>query len=189
MIYQLPQEAVIGGKQYPIHCDFRDILEMISYFEDPDLPDFLKWEIALALFYEGEIPAEDCQEAMEYLQNFLTYGEAAPTEARLLDWQQDAQAIISDVNKVAGQEIRSLPFVHWWTFLSWFHGIGEGQLSYRVAIRNKLRKGQKLEPWEQDYYRENKAQIDLKPRYSAQDLAEKKRLEKLLGIAAPIKGL
>jgi len=182
MIWQLPTEAVIGGKAYPLHCDFRDMLEIISYFEDPDLPDFLKWEIALALFYEGELPPEARKEAMDYLQRFLAYGETAPAEEKLLDWEADAQAILADVNKVAGQEIRNLPFVHWWTFLSWFHGIGEGQLSSRVAIRRKLRKGQKLEPWEQEYYREHKALIDLKPRYSAQELAEKERLEKLLGI-------
>ena len=181
MIYTLPREAVIGGKTYPLHCDFRDILEIISYFEDPDLPDFLKWEIALALFYEGEIPPGDCREAMEYLQNFLAYGEPAPPGPKLLDWQADAQAILADVNRVAGKEVRGEPFVHWWTFLSWFHAIGEGQLSSRVAIRQKLQKGEKLEPWEREYYRENKALIDLKPRYSREELAEKARLEKLLG--------
>ena len=182
MIWQLPVRAVIGGREYPLHCDFRDVLEIISYFEDPDLPDFLKWEIALALFYEGEIPRQDYGEAMAYLHSFLSYGETAAPGPRLLDWEADAQAILADINRVAGKEIRNEPFVHWWTFLSWFHGIGQGQLSTRVAIRQKLYKGEKLEPWEQDYYRENKAQIDLKPRYSAQELAEKARLEKLLGI-------
>lgn len=182
MIYSLPTSAVIGSKTYPLHCDFRDMLEIIGYFEDPDLPNFLKWEIALALFYEGEIPREFYTEAMAYLENFLSYGENTPAGEKLLDWQADAQAIISDINRVAGQDIRSLPFVHWWTFLSWFHGVGEGQLSSRVAIRSKLRKGEKLEPWEEKFYRENKAVIDLKTRYSREEMEEKQRLEKLLGI-------
>lgn len=182
MIWQLPVEAVIGGNTYPLHCDFRDILEIISYFEDPDLPDFIKWEIALALFYEGELPEKDYKAAMDYLQNFLAYGQTPAPGPKLMDWEQDATAILADINRVAGQEIRNLPFVHWWTFLSWFHGIGEGQLSSRVAIRQKLQKGEKLEDWEQEYYWENKALIDLKPRYSAQELAERARLEKLLGI-------
>ena len=181
MIYQLPTQACIGGKSYSLHCDFRDMLEIISYFEDPDLPDFLKWEIALALFYEGDIPPADYPEAMDCLKRFLAYGESAPAGPKLLDWEQDAQAILADVNRVAGKEIRSEKFVHWWTFLSWFHGIGQGQLSVRVAIRDKLRRGQKLEDWEREYYRENKALIDLKPRYTAQELAEKARIEKLLG--------
>ena len=87
----------------------------------------------------------------------------------------------ADVNKVAGREIRGAEFLHWWTFLSWFHAIGEGQLSTLVSIRDKLRRGKKLEKWEQDYYRGHKDQVDLKKHYSAQELQEQERLKKLLG--------
>ena len=89
--------------------------------------------------------------------------------------------IVADVNKVAGQEIRALPFLHWWSFMAWFHAIGEGQLSTVVAIRDKLRRGKPLEKWETDFYRENKERVDLPKRYSAQDLQEQERLKKLLG--------
>ena len=98
-----------------------------------------------------------------------------------MDWEQDAHAIIADVNKVAGCEVRSLPYLHWWTFLSYFQAIGEGQLSTLVSIRDKIRRGKKLEKWEQDYYRENKNRIDFKKKYSAEDIAEQERLKKLLG--------
>ena len=89
--------------------------------------------------------------------------------------------IVADVNKVVGTEIRALPFLHWWTFVSYFNAIGEGQLSTLVSIREKLRKGKKLEKWEQEYYRKNKDKVDLKKRYSAEELAEQERLKKLLG--------
>ena len=89
--------------------------------------------------------------------------------------------IVADVNKVAGCEIRALPFVHWWTFLAWFGGIGEGQLATVVGIRQKLKRGKKLEPWEREYYQQHKADVDLKPRYTAEELAEQERLKKLLG--------
>ena len=182
MSYQLPTEAVIGGKTYPLHCDFRDILEIIDYFEDPDLPDFLKWEIALALFYEGTLPRQDHPEAMAYLQSFLAYGETATAGAKLFDWHQDAQAILADVNRVAGQEIRSLPFVHWWTFLAWFHGIGEGQLSTVVALRQKRLEGKPLTEWEQDFYRRNKDVVDLPVKLSREEKQHKKWLmEQLKG--------
>ena len=150
--------------------------------EDPDNPEYLRWRIALALFYDGEIPAEHQQEAMEYLAEFISYGET-DTKAgpKLLDWEQDAQVIVADVNKVAGTEIRALPYLHWWTFLSYFHAIGEGQLSTLISIRDKLRRGKKLEQWEKDFYRENKSRVDLKKKYSADDLAEQERLKKLLG--------
>ncbi len=181
--WALPQQAVFGGVAYPIHSDYRDVLEIFSYFDDPDLQEYLKWRIALALFYEGEIPTEHLQEAMEFLAEFLKGGrqETERVAPKLLDWEQDAGVIVAEVNKVACQEIRALPYVHWWTFLSWFHGIGEGQLSLLVGIREKLRKGKKLEPHEKDYYREHKGQVDLKKRYSREELAQKQALEKLLG--------
>lgn len=54
-------------------------------------------------------------------------------------------------------------------------------MSTLVSIRDKLRRGKKLEKWEQEYYRKNKDRVDLKKRYSAEELAEQERLNKLLG--------
>ena len=180
--WKLPQTAEFGGIVYQLNTDFRDILEIMGYLDDPDKPEYLRWRIALALFYEGDIPAEHQQEAMEYLAKFVSCGETDTKPGpKLLDWEQDAQAIVADVNKVAGTEIRALPYLHWWTFLSYFHAIGEGQLSTLVSIRDKLRRGKKLEQWEKDFYRENKTRVDLKKKYSADDLAEQERLKKLLG--------
>ena len=88
---------------------------------------------------------------------------------------------VADVNKVAGTEIRAIPFLHWWTFMAYFNAIGEGQLSTLVSIRDKLRRGKKLEKWEQEYYRKNKERVDLRKRYSAEELAEQQRLKMLLG--------
>lgn len=88
--------------------------------------------------------------------------------------------IVSDINKVAGCEVRALNFLHWWSFIAYFRSIGEGQLSTVVAIRDKLRRGKKLESWEKEYYRKNRKQIVLKPKYTAEELAEQKRLQALL---------
>lgn len=180
--WELPGSAVIGGKRYDIHADYRDILEIFTYLEDPDLPEYLRWQIALALFYEGEIPQEHQQAAMEYLASFINCGkaEAGKPGPKLLDWEQDASVIVADVNKAAGQEIRALPFLHWWTFMSFFHAIGEGQLSTIVSIRDKLRRGKKLEDWEKNFYRENKHRVDMPKRYSREELQEQERLKRLL---------
>ncbi len=181
-LWGLPVTAVIGGRTYHLHADFRDILEILRYLEDPDLPESLRWRIALALFYEEELDGSDRDEASRFFSFFLENGRHDTKPGpKLLDWEQDAPAIIADVNKVAGQEIRGLPFVHWWTFLAWFNAIGEGQLSTLVSIRDKLARGKKLEAWEQEFYRQNKARVDLKKRYSAQELAEQERLQKMLG--------
>ena len=178
----LPETATIGGTEYELHSDYRDVLEIIGYLDDSDTPAYLRWKIAVALFFEGEMPEKDMQEAIEYLSAFISCGEKdSKPGPKLLDWEQDARAIVADVNKVAGMEIRSLPYLHWWTFLAYFQAIGEGQLSTIVSIRDKLRRGKKLEKWEQDFYRENKSMVDFKKKYSAEDLAEQERLKKLLG--------
>ena len=170
----LPRSAEFGGVSYPIKADFRDVLEIIGYLTDPKKSDHVRWEIAIGLFYDGEIPNEYCQEAMEYLSEFISYGvQDEKPGSKLIDWNQDATMIISDINKVAGKEVRAESFLHWWTFLSYFYGIGEGQLSTIVSIRSKKQKGKKLEKWEQDYYKENKKTID----FQTPDTPEKEAIK------------
>ena len=181
-IWQLPVQATFGGVTYRLHTDYRDILEIFSYLEDPDLPDQMKWLTAIALFYEEQVRPEHLQEAAQFLARFLCCGreERGVNQQKLLDWQQDGSLIVADVNKVAGREIRALPYLHWWTFLSYFNAIGEGQLSNVVSIRKKLRTGEKLDDWEKHFYRENKQLVELKKRYSRQELEEQARLNRLL---------
>lgn len=176
-LWSLPKQAVIGGKSYDLYTDFRDILELMGYLEDEALPVYFRWQIALGLFYRQPVPPEDQAEAMEYLARFLAPGPAPKPGPKRMDWQQDAQAILADVNRVAGKEVRQEAYVHWWTFLSWFHAIGEGQLSYLVALRDKLRRGEKLTAQEAEFYRRNPQRVRL--RDSPAD-AQKARLEKLL---------
>ena len=129
-----------------------------------------------------QFPEEHLQEAMEYLAAFIACGDmtAAPAP-KLLDWEQDAQIIAADVNKVAGVEVRAIPYLHWWTFLSYFRSIGEGQLLTLVSIREKLRTGKKLEQWEQEYYRKNPERVIMKTKYLAEEEAEFDELKELLG--------
>lgn len=179
----LPTSATIGGTEYPINADFRDVLEIISYLTDTSKPTFVRWGIAVSLFYDGEIPDEYQGEAMQYLADFISYGEKPdkPTQ-KLLDWDKDAQLIVGDVNKVAGKEIRSLPFLHWWTFLSYFYGIGEGQLSTVVSIRDKKKRGKKLSDWEKEYYKNNKERIDGYEKKFERSQEEKDELRELFGL-------
>lgn len=179
-LWCLPKTAEIGGEIYNIHTDFREILEIFSYLNDRQLPELFRWRIALALFYEEEISPEHRAEAMAYLCDFIRCGQPDTPGPKLLDWEQDAGAIISGVNAVAGREIRQMPYVHWWTFLGWFSAIGKGELATLISIRGKLSRGQKLEAWEQDFYRQNRRRVDLQHRYTAAEQAERARLNELL---------
>jgi len=179
-LWTLPENVEIAGKSYPINWDFRDILEIFSYLSDPDLPDVFKWKIALSLFYKEEIPATG---AMEAFTEFIRAGEQpqAHTAPRLFDWTQDAPVILAEINKVAGREIRREKDIHWWTFLGWFHAIGEGRFSLLVALRDKIFRGEPLTDGEARFYRENKALVEIRNRYSRREMAEKERLLALLG--------
>ncbi len=178
-LYALPERVVFGGRKYKLRGDFRNILKIFQVLQG-DYPEYIRWRIAVGLFYEPELAQADMEQGLTFLAEFLQPEGPGSPGPKVLDWEQDAAAIIAGVNAAAGQEIRSLPFVHWWTFLSWFHAIPPGELSTRVAIRQKRQKGQKLEAWEQEYYRENKHLVDLKPTYSQEEREEIDRLNALL---------
>ena len=179
-LWSLPQKAVFGQEEYPFNGDFRNILQIISHWNDESIPALFRWRIALKRFYMRPVPREHWEKAMDYLAHFVCPDASGGNGPKLLDWDLDAELIVADVNRVAGCEIRALPFVHWWTFLSWFHGVGEGQLATVVAIRDKLRRGKKLEPWEQTYYRDNHDRIAMRPTLSPEERLQKQQLEMLL---------
>lgn len=180
-VYRLPEETVIEGVTYRFSTDFRVILKIFSVLADRSLPELLRWRVALGLFYNSPVAPEHRQAAMEYLGDFLSCGEKGKPGPELISWQLDAPAIIAGVNKAAGCEIRLLEKVHWWTFLSWFHAMPPGQLSTIVSIRDKLRRGKKLEAWEREFYRENKDLVDKKPPETRAERDEKERLNRMLG--------
>lgn len=183
--WELPQKLDVNGHQYAINADFRDVLEVIDWLNNQNEEEQVRLYVAYQLFFDDwdSIPQCDQVEAVRQMMIFIAGGveDTGPSGPRLIDWEQDQGMIVADVNKVAGCEIRALPFVHWWTFLAWFSGIGEGQLATVVSIREKRRKGKKLDDWEREYYLQHKAEVDLKPRYTAEEKAEMERLRRLLG--------
>lgn len=185
MTWELPQALPVGGVLRPIRGDFRDVLEVIRRLGDDSQPGQVRVYVALSLFYADfdAIPEACYREAAERMADFIAAGEQpdGKPHPKTIDWEQDQALIVSDVNRVAGQEIRALPFVHWWTFVSWFNAIGDGQLATVVAIREKRRKGKKLSDWEREFYREHRSSIDFRTRYTQEELDERERLKKLLG--------
>ena len=109
--WRLPTRLEVGGKAYPIHSDYRDILDILHRLNDASEPEFIRWRVALALFYEGDLPRSDYPEAMQKLADFLNCGQTLPRSPAppLLDWEQDAPLIAADINKAAGCEVRALP--------------------------------------------------------------------------------
>ena len=183
--YALPTSLYIKGVGFSIRTDFRDILYILEQFNNPDLLEESKALICLEVLYIDfdKIPENDYEEALIQAKEFIDMGikEDGKNKPTLMDWEQDGAMIVPAVNKVLGQEIRSLPYLHWWTFLSAYLEIGEGLFSSVISIRNKKAKKKKLEKYEQEFYRDNKNLIDLKRKESEEEREDKEKLRKMFG--------
>ena len=170
MRYDLPKTLKIGGKEYDIRTDYRPILDIMVALSDAELDDLEKALVTLRILYPDwqSIPQEDYQEAVEKAYWFINGGkEDKPKKSpKLMDWEQDFDYYIAPINRIAGQDLRGVQYVHWWTFLSYYYEIGECVFSTIVSIRSKKKKGKKLEKWEQDWYRDNKDIVDIKVKYT-----------------------
>ena len=186
MIGCLPTTLTIGGKEYRINADFRNILVFLEACEDPDLSNKDRLYILLKrIFGDGyeDIPKDCIGEALEQAKWFVDCGknENDVESRKMIDWVQDATIIFPAVNKVANKEVRAEEYLHWWTFMGYFMEIEGGTFSTVLAIRQKKSKGKKLEKWEQDFYSCNKNICEIKIRYTEEEQAEIDYWNKLLG--------
>lgn len=170
MMWDLPTSVEIDGVPYKIRndCDFRVVLDCIIALNDNELTEQEKIYCALFIFYEEfeEMQNQSNIEiAIKEMFKIINYGEEQEQEQekkpKLMDWEHDFNLLVAPINRVLGYEIRSVNYLHWYTFLSGYYEIGECTFSNVVSIRSKKAKGKKLEKWEQEFYRENKKMVDL----------------------------
>lgn len=182
--YYLPESLMIGGASYTLRTDFRAVLDVLIACNDPELDDEAKSIVMLEILLPEwtTILPEHLQEALQKLVNFIDCGQKddGKPHPRVVDWEQDAEIIVAAVNGVAHTEIRAAVKLHWWTFMAYFMEIRESLLSNVIAVRQKKAKGKKLEKWEQEFYNENRAIIDLKEKETEEIRAEKENILKYL---------
>lgn len=192
--WELPTSLEVGDKEYAIRTDYRVILDILAAMNDPEIfePEMTEDEknieqamTMLQILYIDfdSIPAKDYQEAIEKAVAFIDCGIKGDNKPkpRTMDWEQDAPIIAPEVSKVAGRDIR-IGETHWWEFFGYYLGIGEGVFSSIVSIREKRRKGKKLEKWEKEFYQNNKSLIDLKSKKIERSEEEKEELRRLFGL-------
>ena len=201
--YELPTSLNISGVDFSIRTDFRKIIGILIALGNPDFSNEAKAIIAVQIMYEKwwEIPEENLNEALQKAYEFIDCGQSDDNpnrpKPRLMDWEQDGDMIVPAVNKVAGKEIRAVPYMHWWTFFGYFMESGEclfntvvrlrsrglGDVYKRqVGIRSKKAKGERLDKWEKKFYQENKNTIDIKTRLSEEEQAYKDKLNEMLNL-------
>lgn len=175
MIGVLPTSLTVDSRTYEINSDYRVALLILQAFNDPQLDDFAKCMVCLKCLYK-EIP-QNIDAAIERAVWFLDCGDGPKQEKspkKLMDWEQDEQLIFPALNKVAGYEIRSVNYLHWWSFLGLFNEVGDGLYSQVMNIRAKKAKGKKLDKYEREFYITHRELIDLKPKLTAKEEQELK---------------
>lgn len=188
--WEFPTSLNVGGVDYEIRTDYRAVLDVLAALNDPDLVDvdpqmtaYMQSCCILEIIYPQyeSIPAKHIQEALDEAVKFIDMGISDECKKpRTMDWEQDAPIIIPAVNRVLNKEIRAEKYLHWWTFLGAYMEIGESLFSNVLHIRQKKVKRQKLEKWEQEFYRENKNLIEIKKRYSQEEIEKQEQLKALL---------
>lgn len=192
--WNLPTSLEVGGKEYDIRTDYRVILDILAAMNDPEIfepgmtEDEKKIEQTMTMLQIlyidfDSIPPRDYQEAAEKAVDFIDCeikGDDKP-KPRTMDWEQDAPIIAPEISKIAGRDIR-IGKTHWWEFFGYYLGIGEGVFSTIVSIREKRRKGKKLEKWEKEFYQSNKSLVDLKSKKIERSEEEKEALQELFGL-------
>lgn len=187
MIGSLPRAVEVNGEYYDIRTDFRDILNIIVAFNDPELTESEKVYVCLCILFEDfeSIPHTDLEAAFRAALSFIDCGMGddgnAQKSPRVMDWEQDEAIIFPAVNKVAGFEIRAIEYLHWWTFMGYYMEISDGVFSQVLSMRSKKARGKPLEQWEREYWRANKHICVLTPKLSAEEQAAKDRLNAMLG--------
>lgn len=185
-VWELPIALEVGDQEWNIRYDFRAILDILKYFQDPEYEQDEKEMICLDILYVdfANMPYDLYEEALEKAVEFIDMGikDDSQNQLKVMDWEQDAPLITSAINGVLRTEIRSPQPLHWWTFLGAYMEIRESLFSDILSIRHKKAKGKKLEKWEEEFYKENKSLINLKNRKSERSQEEQEALRKLFGI-------
>lgn len=169
----LPTSLEVGGAEYEIRSDYRAALDICAALSDPELDSQDRAAVLLDILYPGfdEMPPEYCGEAVERGLWFLRGGtEESPNQgSRLVDWEQDFSYIVAPINRVAGREIRSEAYMHWWTFLAAYYEIGDCTFAQIVRIRDMLARGKTLDKADREWYRHNRQLVDFKRKYTRQE--------------------
>lgn len=171
-VWKLPTSLNIGGVVFSIRTDFRDILKILRAYNDPDLEDWMKVQIMLVILYPDWkfFSEKNILEAITKGKEFIDYGKEKTSSLKTMDWDHDAKMIVSEINKISQlQDIRTVDYMHWWTFLGYYMGIGDGLFSQVVNIRQKKLQGKKLEKWESEFYKRNRDLVDFKPSVSEEE--------------------
>ena len=134
-MYTLPTTVKIRDNDFKIRNkgDFRMVLDCFNALQDDNLSQQERVISSLIIFYDDVHSYEDLcvlfkddedlKLAIEKMYEFFNCNQkevGAKQNYKLIDWDNDSQIICSAINNVANIEIRSLEYLHWWTFMGYY---------------------------------------------------------------------
>ena len=138
MMYDLPTSLSVCGADYEIRSDYRAALDVLAVFAAADLTNELKVLAALDIFYPDffKMPDEHIPAAVKHMTWVLDCGDEGDNRKRpkVMDWEQDFQYIVAPINRVVGQEVRAMPYFHWWSFVSAYSAPGARLFAFFARI-------------------------------------------------------
>ena len=142
-----PETVRVNGEDFRIVTDFREWIKLHEFLQNTErftagtLQSILEWYI--------DPPPKDDKEAVRALQEFMAaselYESDLPDEERggrqrqpkdVFSFEQDAVCIYSAFYAVYGIDITSIPYLHWWQFLTLFEGLpSDTEIKERIYYR------------------------------------------------------
>lgn len=185
MIGTLPKSLLIDGQEHEIRTDYRCVLNIFEMFldreietDDEEQTRYEKWILCFYLLFPEFESVDDVEDSIadgfsiiDAIKQVIWFFNANMPQSQfeqkpVFDWEHDEQMIFSAVNEIAGQEIRELDYMHWWTFVGYFNQLKECLFTAVVHIRKKRNDGKKLDTAEKQFALENRELFELPSRES-----------------------
>lgn len=131
------------GKEYPIHSDFREWIRFESLLTNADVPENLKFFIALRLIFADNVP-DDFHAAHEFVSWFYRGGKELPanggsdislTSRRVYDLEYDSEYIFAAFLEQYGIDLSDISYMHWWKFIALFKGLHDCKMTDIIGYR------------------------------------------------------
>lgn len=170
----LPDSMSSGGKTVLIDPDFRCVLKCLRVLGDPDIEISDKLYLLMTWFFKGEY----VENAVELFLEFMGNGsEEEAGDERLMDFEQDADAIYASFYGQYGIDLIDIPFLHWRKFLALLGGLNEDSpLRQRMSLRGMDTSGLKGKDLQK--VMKAKSRIQIVEKIGREEMALRAELEK-----------
>ncbi len=131
------------GTEYPIHSDFREWIRFESLLANADVPESLKFFIALRLIFADNVP-DDFHAAHEFVSWFYRGGKELPanggsdislTSRRVYDYEYDSEYIFAAFLEQYRIDLCDISYLHWWKFIALFKGLHDCKMTDIIGYR------------------------------------------------------